>query len=86
MAPVPGVLEQPQVTVLDAMEHIDIFPEPLHKMLVGVTLMVVPLPISEDHLMGVVVLYRKGEQPFTPDDVAIAQMIAPATAAAVQKT
>ena len=85
MAPVPGILEQTQVTVLDAMEHIDIFPEPLHRMLVGVTLMTVPLPISDDRLIGMVVLYRKGEQPFTADDVAIAQMIAPATAAAVQK-
>ena len=81
----PGILEQPEVTVLDATENLHIFPEHLHRMLVGVTLMVVPLPIAEDHLIGTVVLYRKGEQPFTADDVALAQMIAPATAAAVQR-
>ncbi len=85
MATVNGVLERPEVAVLDAMEHLETFPQPLHKMLIGVTLMIVPLPISEGHLIGIVVLYRKGEQPFTEDDVAFAKMIGPATAAAVQR-
>lgn len=86
MAAVPGILERPDVTVVDATENIEMFPEQLHRMLVGVTLMVIPLPIEEGQLIGLAVLYRKGEQPFTDDDVAFAEMVAPATAAAVQRS
>ena len=56
----------------------------LHKLLVGVTIMTVPLMIGPGELIGLAVLYRKGEQPFTEDDVRMAELIAPATAAAVR--
>jgi len=86
MATVPGVLERPTTAVIDAYEHMDMFPEPLHKFLVGVTVLAVPLMVSAGQLIGVVVLYRKGEQPFTDEDVTLAEIIAPSTAAAVQRT
>jgi len=81
-----GLLERPEVTVIDAVEQIDLFPEGIRRMLPGVTLLVVPLMIGEGRMIGMVVLYRKGEQPFTEDDVALAELVASPTAAAAQKT
>jgi DNA-binding response OmpR family regulator len=86
LAVLPMVLERPEVTVLDATQEIDLFPEHLHRMLIGVTLLAVPLMVGEGKMIGLVVLYRKGEQPFTEDDISIARLIAPPTAAAAQKT
>jgi len=83
---VPDVLEKPEIKVLDAYENLEKFPKTLHKFLIGVTLMVIPLMVGEGQLIGIVVLYRKGEQPFNQEDFALADMIAPATATAVQKT
>ena len=84
-ATVPGILVEPEVAVLDAMEHAEMFPESLRRLIVGIVLMVVPLMIDEGQLIGLAVLYRKGEQPFTADDVALARMIAPASAAAIRR-
>ncbi len=85
-AMVPDMLERPEVMVLDAFENIQKFPTSLHRFLVGVSVLVTPLMVAEGALIGVVVLYRKGEQPFTDDDVALAKMIGPPTAAAAQQT
>ncbi len=86
LAALPWILEHPEVTVIDAYDELHIFPEHLHRMLIGVTLMVVPLMVGEGKMIGLVVLYRKGEQPFTEDDVSVANLIATPTAAASQKT
>jgi len=79
------VVERPEVKVLDAVQHIEIFGPELHRRLVGVTLLAVPLMTDESSLIGLVVLYRKGEQPFTDDDVALAGLIAPPTAVAATR-
>ena len=86
MATVDSVLERPEVRVIDAMDHITLFPPHLHRLLVGVTVMTVPLMIGPGELIGLAVLYRKGEQPFTEDDVRMAELVGPATAAAVRNT
>ena len=83
---VPDVLEKPEIKVFDAYENLEKFPESIHKFLIGVTLLVIPLMVGKGQLIGIVTLYRKGEQPFTQEDLALADMIAPTTAAAVQKT
>lgn len=83
---VPMMLEDPAPRVLDAMENLNLFAPELHPRLTGVTLLVVPLRSGASDVIGVVVLYRKGEQPFTEDDVALATLIAPSTAAAAAKT
>ena len=36
-------------------------------------------------IIGLVVLYRKGEQPFTDGDIALAEMIAPSTAMTIRR-
>lgn len=84
-AMVSDMLESPEVMALDAYENLSKFPPRLHKYLVGVNILVIPLMVDVGQLIGVVVLYRKGEQPFTDDDVALAEMIAPPTAAAAQR-
>jgi FixJ family two-component response regulator len=86
MATVDTVLERPQTRVLDAQDHLHLFPSHIHRMLVGVTLLLVPLMVGPGQLIGLAVLYRKGEQPFTNDDVALADMVAPSTAAAAQRS
>jgi len=86
LATVDSVLEKPEVRVLDASENLAMFPQAIHRLLVGVTLMLVPLMVGPGRMIGLVVLYRKGEQPFTADDVELAELTAPATAAAAQKT
>jgi CheY-like chemotaxis protein len=85
MSAVNCVLERPEIRLLDAQDEPDMFPSHIHKLLIGVTLLLVPLMAGPSQLIGLVLLYRKGEQPFTEDDVALAAMIAPATATSVQK-
>ncbi|KKK66989.1 hypothetical protein LCGC14_2958570 [marine sediment metagenome] len=86
MAGVDTVLESPDVHVIDAMDHIGMFPQNIQKLLVGVTVMLVPLMIDPGRMIGLVALYRKGEQPFTEDDVGMARLISAPTAAAVQNS
>ena len=81
----PALDAEPQVTVIDATDNLDMFPEPLRRMLIGVTLMLVPFPNEDGELIGAAVLYRKGEQPFTDDDISLAEMVAVPTAAAVRR-
>ena len=83
---VPTLLARPEVTVLDATENLGLFPKNMHRLLVGVTLLAVPLMAGEGRMIGLTVLYRKGEQPFTDDDIALARLVADPTAVAAQKT
>ena len=84
-AVVPLLDERPEVTVLDAQDNIELFPQDMRRMLVGVSLLLIPLMARDGRLVGAVMLYRKGEQPFTDDDIALAEMVGAPTAAAVQK-
>ena len=45
--------------------------------LVGLSMMVVPLISVFDEMDGVIVCYRRGEQPFLDSDVELANMVAP---------
>lgn len=85
MALVPGLLEQPQVKLLDATDHLSIFPDALQRFMVGVNVLAVPLMIDDGQMIGLAVLYRKGEQPFSDDDVALARAAATPTALAVTR-
>ena len=82
---VPGMHERPEVTVIDAMDNLEMFPKELHGMLVGVNLLLIPLLGDDGQFIGAALLYRKGEQPFTDDDLALAEIIACPTAVAVDK-
>jgi FixJ family two-component response regulator len=79
------LLDEPKLLVLDAGEELEVFHESIRRHLPGVTLMAIPLVPAPGELIGVAVLYRKGEQPFTDADIALAEMIAFPTATAVRR-
>ena len=78
-------LAEPKTMLVDAGDQADRFDPSIQKFLPGVTVLSIPLIPAEGEMIGVVVLYRKGEQPFIDADVTLAEMIAPATAAAVRR-
>ena len=79
------VLATPHCMLLDAGEQAEMFCPSIRRYLVGVTVLAVPLMPAEGEIIGVAVLYRKGEQPFIDTDVALAQAIAPPTALCIRK-
>jgi len=79
------VLARPECTTIDAGEEMDIFDPSIHKYLPGLSILAVPLIPAEGELIGLVIFYRKGEQPFKDSDVALAQIVALPTALAVRR-
>jgi DNA-binding response OmpR family regulator len=77
------VLANPKCTLIDAGEQREMFDPAIQRYLVGLSVLVVPLIPCAGELIGLLVLYRKGEQPFIPADVTLAETIAPPTAVAV---
>ena len=80
----PLMLENPQVTRLAIDTHAKVFPKALCKYLDNVSFLCIPLLPAEGQLIGLIILYRKGEQPLTDEEVSLAQIIAPAVAVSVQ--
>jgi len=82
---IEDVLVEPKVKHIDAMDQLDRFPESVRRYLVGLSILAIPLIPSEGQMIGLVLLYRKGEQPFLASDLALADQIAKSTATAVQR-
>lgn len=80
------VLASPKCTILDAGDRAELFDPAIARRLPGLTILAVPLVPSPGELIGLAVLYRKGEQPFTDADLGLAEMIALPTATAVRRT
>ncbi len=83
---VADILSEPRCSLVDAGEQPELFDERVRRYLPGVSILAVPLLPTAGELIGLVVLYRKGEQPFTDEDVAFAELIATPTALAVRRT
>ncbi|MCE5279886.1 MAG: response regulator [Planctomycetaceae bacterium] len=81
---IESVLAEPICQVIDAGMRAEEFDPAIRNFLPGLTVLAVPLVPAAGEMIGLVVLYRKGEQPFTDDDVALAEMIALPTALAVR--
>ena len=79
------LLVSPQVMLIDAGQQSELFDEAIRKYLVGVSVLAAPLLPTEGEMIGLVVFYRKGEQPFTDSDIALAEMIALPTALAIRR-
>ena len=79
------VLGNPRPTLIDATEQVDRFDPAIRRYLAGLSILAVPLIPTEGQMIGLVLLYRKGEQPFMESDIALAEMIALPTALAVQR-
>jgi DNA-binding response OmpR family regulator len=82
---VEQALEAPQLSLLDAGERADMFDAPIRRFLVGVSTLSIPLLPAAGEMIGLVVLYRKGEQPFLDEDIALGEMISLPTAIAVRR-
>jgi len=80
------LLDTPRCMMLDAGEQRELFDESIHRHLPGLTVLAIPLIPATDELIGAALLYRKGEQPFTDADVALAEMLSFPTATAVRRT
>lgn len=82
---VDTVLSNLRVILIDATEQVDRFDVKVRRYLPGMTLLAIPLVPAEGQMIGLVILYRKGEQPFMDSDVTLAEMISKSTALAVQR-
>ena len=79
------ILRSPKCLVIDAWDEVDLFDPAIHRRLCGVSILAVPLIPAPGELIGLGVLYRKGEQPFTHQDLALAEMTSLASALAVRR-
>ena len=79
------VLVTPKCLLIDAWDEAELFDPAIRRRLCGVSILVVPLIPAPGELIGLGVLYRKGEQPFTEQDLALADLISLATATAVRR-
>ncbi len=82
---VDSLINDPFVQTIDAMDEKELFCESIQRYLPGITLLAIPLIPAPGEMIGIVMLYRKGEQPFTAEEVDFAQMIALPTALAVRR-
>jgi CheY-like chemotaxis protein len=82
---VETTLSNPVIQTLEPIEQPDVYDESIRRFLPGVSILAVPLIPAPGEMIGLVLLYRKGEQPFTQDDLDLAEMIAYPTAAAVRR-
>ena len=82
---IEAILVNPQVMLFDAGRQADLFDPSIRRFLPGMTVLLMPLSPVAGELIGLVTLYRKGEQPFTDNDVAIAETVAAPTAIAIRR-
>ena len=82
---IEAMLATPQCMLIDAGDEAEMFEGSIRRYLPGVSILAIPLIPGPGELIGLVALYRKGEQPFTEDDIAIAEMVATPTAIAVRR-
>ncbi len=82
---IDSVLVNPACLLFDATDRREKFDASIRRYLVGVNVLAIPLIPSEGQMIGLVVLYRKGEQPFENSDVVLAELIGIPTAIAIQR-
>ncbi|HUS47928.1 MAG TPA: response regulator [Phycisphaerae bacterium] len=82
---VDKVLVDPQCTLIEAGEKPEMFAEPIRRFLPGLSILAVPLLPSAGEMIALVALYRKGEQPFTDEDMSFAEFISIPTAVAIRR-
>jgi len=79
------VLAEARPVMVDAGDEADLFDESIRQFLPGLTAYALPLVRSGGEIVGMVVLYRKGEQPMLGEDTALGEVLAPAAAAAIAR-
>ena len=82
---IDALLANPTCALIDAQQKAEQFDKSIRRYLTGLSILAVPLMPAPGEMIGLVALYRKGEQPFTDDDMALAEMISHPTAAAIRR-
>jgi DNA-binding response OmpR family regulator len=79
------LLNDPIPQTMDCGEEADLFDPRIGNYLPGLTVLAVPLIPAPGEMIGLVLLYRKGEQPFGDDAFEMAEMFGYPTAVAVRR-
>ena len=79
------LLCNPVVQKIDAMDELHCFDVSIQRYIPGITIIAIPLIPAPGEMIGMIILYRKGEQPFSLEDESLAQMLAFPTALAVRR-
>jgi len=79
------LVSDPKCTLIDAGEQRELFDESIWKYLPGLTILAVPLIPVTGEIIGAAILYRKGEQPFTDGDLALAEMVSTPTGMSIKR-
>lgn len=79
------IIANPKIMLMDAGENADLFPQSIRRYLCGLTILAVPLVPAEGEIIGMAILYRKGEQPFVDSDISLAETIATPTAICIKR-
>jgi len=82
---VETVMLTPKCMVMDLTDDAHMFDKSIRRYLAGVNVLTLPLMRSAEEVSGLVIFYRKGEQPFTEADVALVETIANPTALAIKR-
>jgi len=82
---IENLLVNPQVQIIEVSDEVDMFDPSIQRFLPGITVLAIPLIPAPGEMIGMVLLYRKGEQPFEENDIDIAERISFPTAAAVRR-
>lgn len=78
------VFDDPDVQIIHPEERADLYSADLRKFLPGISVLAIPLMISAGELIGMVLMYRKGEQPFEDKEIELSRNLAYPTAMAIQ--
>ncbi|MCD4823386.1 MAG: response regulator [Phycisphaerae bacterium] len=79
------LLSNPVVQLIETGDEPEYFDESIRRYLPGLSALAIPLIPLPGEMIGMVMLYRKGEQPFAPEDIELAQMMAHPTAVAIRR-
>ena len=79
------LLTDPFVQLVEAGDEPEAYDESIRRYLPGLSVLAIPLIPAPGEMIGMVLLYRKGEQPFTDEDIELANMISYPTAIAVRR-
>ena len=79
------ILDNPSVQLIETGDEPEAYDESIQPYLPGLSVLAIPLIPLPGEMIGVVLLYRKGEQPFTEEDIVLGRMLSYPTAVAVRR-
>jgi len=78
-------LGNPGIQIVHPSENANMFSTQIAKYLPGISVLAIPLVLPPAKLIGMILLYKKGEQPFERSEMELARNLAQPTAVTVQR-